>query len=400
MRYSLLLLLVFLQTALAGARPLSEEARISLLTSTPYEEEVFTVYGHAALRVCDPAQKIDFVFNYGVFSFDKPFFIYRFVKGETDYILGVGLYAQYQAEYLMRGSTITEQVLNLSADEKESIWQALQTNALPENREYRYNFFFDNCSTRPAKIVEDNVDGKVDYSEWTPPGRSFRDIINYCTRNKPWLTFGCDLIMGTPTDRVITPHEMMFLPSYLKEAFGKAVIEAEDGTSRPLVSQTNVLPSEPEEPETTFFTPLLCGCLCLIAVVCVTLWEIRNSKYACWLDMVLFTIGGLAGCLLFFLSFISEHPSMFPNWNLLWLHPFHFLPCLFFCLRFRTKAFYYYHFINFAALLIALAGWIFVPQHLNAAFIPLMSSLLLRSWMAIRRKPHYKHQGLKNIKNG
>lgn len=395
-----MLLLIFMRAALAWARPLSEEARISLLTSTPYEEEVFTVYGHAALRVCDPEQKIDLVFNYGVFSFDKPFFIYRFVKGETDYILGVGLYPQYQAEYLMRGSTITEQVLNLTAAEKESVWQALRTNALPENREYRYNFFFDNCSTRPAQIVEQNVEGQVDYSGWTPPALSFRDIINHCTRNKPWLTFGCDLIMGTPTDRVITPHEMLFLPSYLQEAFGKAEIKAADGTSRPLVSHTNVLPSEPEEPEPTVLTPLVASLLCLFTVSCTSFWEIRNRKHACWLDMVLFPTAGLAGCLLFFLSFVSEHPSMFPNWNLLWIHPLHFFPCLFFCLRYRPKAFYYYHFINFAALLTALVGWIFVPQHLNAAFVPLTLSLLIRSWMAIRKEPHIQELRHKDTKDG
>ena len=205
----IIFLLLFSLIKGTEARALSPEAEISLLTSAPYEAEVFTVYGHAALRVSDPGQKIDVVFNYGMFSFDKPFFIYRFVKGETDYMLGVMPYAHYAVEYQMRGSTVTEQVLDLTPAERETIWKALVENARPENREYRYNFFFDNCSTRPAEIIEQNVEGGVDYSEWRPESLTFRDMINYCTRNKPWLTFGCDLVLGTPTDRTATPHEML-----------------------------------------------------------------------------------------------------------------------------------------------------------------------------------------------
>ena len=363
------------------ARALSPEAEISLLTSAPYEAEVFTVYGHAALRVSDPGQKIDVVFNYGMFSFDKPFFIYRFVKGETDYMLGVMPYAHYAVEYQMRGSTVTEQVLDLTPAERETIWKALVENARPENREYRYNFFFDNCSTRPAEIIEQNVEGGVDYSAWQPESLTFRDMINYCTRNKPWLTFGCDLVLGTPTDRTATPHEMLFLPGYLKEAFSKATI-GEGEQARKLVKETRQYEAVPDEAEETVVTPAVVAWAVLVLVAGITGWEIKKKKYVWGIDVVLFTVAGLAGCLLFFLSFISEHPSIFPNWNLMWLQPLHLLSPLFFCIRKGAKAFYYYHFINFAALLAALVGWIIVPQHLNAAFIPLIISLLVRSWQA------------------
>lgn len=383
MRRYILFCLVVLQALLAWPAPLSKEARISLLTSSPYEAEVFTVYGHAALRVCDPVQKFDIVFNYGMFSFDKPFFIYRFVKGETDYMLGVTPFSHYQIEYQMRGSTVTEQILDLTPEERETVWQALVENAQPENRVYRYNFFFDNCATRPAKIIEENVQGHVDYTGWTPERQTFREMINYCTRNKPWLTFGCDLVLGMPTDRVATPHEMLFLPGYLAAAVRAAKIVDESGNARPLVARTEVYPSEPEDVEPTLFTPVVAAWLVLLAVLWVSFWEIKNRKSAGWFDGVLFTVAGLAGCILFFLSFISEHPSIFPNWNLLWLHPFHLLSPVFFCVKNRVRAFYYYHFINFVPLLAALVGWIFVPQHLNIAFIPLIISLLVRSGMIV-----------------
>ena len=148
MTKSIFLFLLGILSLSAIAQPkLSEEARISLMTSAPYDEEVFTVYGHAALRIYDPKQNIDYIFNYGIFDFSKPNFIYRFAKGETDYKLGVADFQDYVIEYQMRGSDITEQVLNLTQEEKEHIWDALLINYRPENRVYRYNFFFDNCAT-------------------------------------------------------------------------------------------------------------------------------------------------------------------------------------------------------------------------------------------------------------
>gem|GEM_PF-4059010 len=205
MTKSIFLFLLGILSLSAMAQPkLSEEARISLMTSAPYDEEVFTVYGHAALRIYDPKQNIDYIFNYGIFDFSKPNFIYRFAKGETDYKLGVADFQDYVIEYQMRGSDITEQVLNLTQEEKEHIWDALLINYRPENRVYRYNFFFDNCATRPAAILEKEINGSVDY-QYPYQSQTFRDLINYCTRNHPWLTFGCDLALGSPTDREATP---------------------------------------------------------------------------------------------------------------------------------------------------------------------------------------------------
>ena len=131
----------------------------------------------------------------------------------------------------MRGSEVTEQILDIDSAGKARIWEALMINNRPENRVYRYNFFFDNCATRPAAIIENQTNGKIDYDAPFKQ-QTFRDLINYCTRNKPWLTFGCDLALGSPTDRIATPHEMMFLPPYLKEAFGTATITGADGSRK------------------------------------------------------------------------------------------------------------------------------------------------------------------------
>ncbi|MDH6356494.1 DUF4105 domain-containing protein [Parabacteroides sp. PF5-9] len=362
-------------------KPLSEEAQISILTSAPHDEEVFTLYGHAALRVYDPQQDFDGVFNYGIFDFSKPNFIYRFVKGETDYMLGINSFQDYLLEYQMRGSNVTEQVLNLTQEEKERIWTALLINAQPENRVYRYNFFFDNCATRLPLLIEKGVSGEVAYFA-PPPPKTFREMINDCTRNHPWLTFGCDIVVGNPADRTATTHEMMFLPDYLRDEMDKAVIVAADGRRRTLVSKIQLHRSKAMDPEKSIWdtlTPLICGWILFSLIALITLFEWRSGKYYHILDGVLFFIAGIAGMIIFFLSFISEHPCMWPNWNILWLHPFHLIGVALFCVKKFKKAAYYYHFINFAALTLMLVCWTMIPQHLNVAFIPLIASLWLRS---------------------
>lgn len=388
-RNLLLLLLFFCLMPLQAQIKLSNEAQISILTASPSDEEVFTVYGHTAIRVNDPAQNIDLVFNYGIFDFSNPnSFIYRFTKGETDYKLAYFDFRNYLIEYQMRGSGVTEQILNLNPQEKEDLWQALILNAQPENCVYRYNFFFDNCATRPVALIEKTVIGKVAYTD-SPWPQTFRDLINHCTRNKPWLTFGCDLALGNPTDRIATAHEMMFLPLYLKDAFGKATIIHPNESARPLVASTTILSEEvinDRQTDQGLFTPLFCCTFFFLLIAFITFIEWRKKTYFRLVDCVLFLIAGIAGVVLFFLCFVSTHPCIWPNWSVIWLQPFHLVAVILFAVKKFGKAAYYYHFINFAALTLMLVGWHFIPQHLNTAFIPLVASLWLRSGYGVYRK--------------
>ena len=388
-------LLVFLLAPVrAEIIRIGDSARISLLTVSPSEDEVFTVYGHTAIRVKDTVrinntlQNIDVIFNYGIFDFSKPNFTYRFAKGETDYKLGTQDFRDFMIEYEMRGSEVVEQVLILDSIEKNKIWEALVVNSLPENRVYRYSFFFDNCATRPVAIIENNVSGEVKYYDPDKPV-TFRDLINYCTRNKPWLTFGCDLALGSPTDRLVTPHEKMFLPVYLKEAFEKATVVSTDGVEKKLAAPVRILiqgveqdlPAGQDLP-----SPLVCCWAFFLVVLAITFVEWRKKKYFRLVDCLLFFIAGTAGVVLFFLCFISTHQSIWPNWSIIWLNPLQLVAVILFAVKKLRKAAYYYHFINFAALTLMLAGWHFIPQHLNAAFIPLVMSLWLRSGYGVYRK--------------
>jgi hypothetical protein len=278
-------------------------------------------------------------------------------------------------------------VLNLSPEEKENLWQALSMNAAPAHRGYRYNFFFDNCATRPIVMIENNINGTVNF-QGTKEKTTFREAINKCTANHEWVTLGCDLALGLPTDRIMTLKVSLFLPENLRVYLNESVIVRGEWTQA-VISQTNILNEQQQTPtqKTDIFpSPLLCFGFLFLILLSITLIEYNRKKYFRIIDCILFFIAGIAGCIIFFLSFISVHPCMFPNINLLWLHPLHFVGVSFFSLKKLKKPAFCYHFINFAAILMMCVGWIFIPQHFNVAFIPMIAALWWRSGWALLRK--------------
>jgi len=394
-KYIFIGILTFISLIINAQSRLSENAQISLLTCSPSDEAVFTLYGHTSIRIHDiysidsvQNRETDIVFNYGIFSFSKPNFIYRFVKGETDYMLAAEDFDNFLVHYQMRGSEVYEQVLNLTYEEKNELWEALIINAQPENRVYRYNFFYDNCSTRPAEIIKQIISGNIVYADQTKP-QTFREMINYCTRNHPWITFGCDIIVGYPADRITTKEESFFIPEYLKNEYSQAWIIRSNGTKQKLVKEEHILTEEienGEQTETSLLMPALCNTLFLCLILILTCIEWRKERYFRWLDCLLFLIAGMAGCIIFFLSFLSTHPSMWPNISIMWFHPLHLVGAVLFAVKKLKKAAYYYHFINFVALLLVLPVWFYIPQHLNIAIIPLIASLWIRSGYGLIRK--------------
>lgn len=394
-RFFTLFILLFSLTITSHAHArLSDEATVSLLTGEPFEEEIYTVFGHSSIRVVDAEQSIDILFNYGHFSFDRPNFIYHFVKGETDYKLMAYDTRYYIAEATMNGIGLTEQVLNFSPEEKQALWEALVWNARPENAEYRYNFFYDNCATRPADLIEKYVDGEVVYN-FPEMHVSFRDLINHCMRNKPWMMFGTDLVLGTPTDKEITPRETFFLPTYLRDGLATAKFIDNEGVERPAVLQTNVLLEETNEADSSGgFTPIYAAMTLFVFLILISLIEWKKKIYLRWFDVVLFTVLGLAGCIVYFISFVSVHPATWPNWSVLWLHPFHLIGVVFMVVKKLNKVAIWYHFVNFATLLLLVIALCFFADYKNGAVLGIAFAVYLRSYDPIRlwRKERQKER--------
>lgn len=358
--------------------------QVSLLTCGP-GTEVYELFGHTALRVRQQQPGgFDYVFNYGMFNFNAPAFVWRFTKGETDYCLGVNDFRDFLLNYVMRESRVDEQILNLTPEQSRALFDALLENALPQNRVYRYNFLFDNCATRPRNMVEATLDHRVRYREPAGVLPTFREEIDRYAGRCPWLIFGIDLALGSGLDRPMSYREQMFGPEVLKEAFAAAEIQqSPDSAAVPLVSRTEVLydPEEPARPDETpfYLTPLFVAWLFAAVVAAVSVYDIRRRKWSRGLDTVLFTVYGLGGVIIFFLMFVSVHPATCPNYSAFWLHPLWLLMALFIWFKSLKNVVKYYHFANFAALLVFVALWRWIPQQFNAAFFPLVLVLMMRS---------------------
>lgn len=389
--YSFILLLFTISISGQNIQ-LSDSAKVGLLTNTPWDQEVYALFGHTAIRIEDPQNSLDVVFNYGIFDFDSPNFMYRFVKGETDYMVAGYPFSQYLSGYKSRGIGITEQVLNLNQNEKQKIFDALVINALPENRIYRYNYFYDNCSTRPRDIIENNIDGKVKYlSIPSKHIETYRYFVHNCVSAQPWVKFGIDLVIGADADKVLTEKQKDFLPENLLRSYRRATIISGDN-SRPLVTKEIQLskPIVEQEKESTFFTPLLVGYIVLLVSILVSYIQIRKSSDLLprIFDFLLFFTAGLAGSIIFFLMFFSVHPCTSPNWNLVWLNPIQVIAAIFFLIKYSSKYVYYYHFINFAVLILFLLAWFLIPQRLEVAFLPYVLALCVRSGVIAKWKKY------------
>lgn len=324
MKYISLFLLIVslcLPALKSEALILSPEAEVSVLTCGP-SNEIYAIYGHTAIRVHDPIRNLDVVFNYGVFSFNAPHFIYRFAKGETDYMLASEYFSDFYESYKREGRSIKEQVLNIQPDAKQKLLDFLINNAKPENREYRYNFFFDNCATRVRDVVENEADGKVVFPENTGENKSFRQLINHYQKVLPWTNFGIMLVVGSPADSVASEYQEMFLPDFLEKHFAEAQIKIND-TSKPLVKETRTIYDAGERPGVGFnpLSPFMILLVLFLFVVGFSIYQFKARKMTYWLDYVLLFITGLAGLLLLWMVTYSEHPAMRPNYNLWWAVP-------------------------------------------------------------------------------
>lgn len=390
----LLLFLVCL-TALCTAKGTPPDSiRFSLLTCGP-GEEIYSLFGHTAIRYEDPARHTDVVFNYGIFDFSAPHFMLRFTLGETDYLLGATSYRHFIAAYAGDGRAVWQQTLNLTDEEKHRLLAQLEENYRPENRVYRYNFFYDNCSTRPRDQVERAIAGEqlvyADDMTDTRTGISFRDMVHRCTQGHPWAQFGIDFCLGYEADLPISRREMTFVPLYLKDCFAKARLKQSDGSKRPLTQPVETLVEAAPTPPYRGITPLQAATALLIVTCVLSLYGLKHRKTLWGIDLLLFVAAGIGGCLLAFMAAFSEHPTVGGNLLLFFLHPLHLfcLPWMINKVRKGQKS--RYMMLNFVVLTLFILTWPLNPQKFDAAVLPLALCLLIRSasnlWLCRQCKP-------------
>lgn len=374
-RYLLSLLLIICIGSMQAAS--LDSVRISLLTCAP-GSEIYALFGHSAIRYENPAKEQDWVFNYGMFSFKDPNFVMRFVKGETDYQLGVIPYRYFEMEYAMRGSSVYQQELNLTDVEKEKLVRLLEENYLPANRVYRYNYFYDNCTTRARDKIEESIQGTVVYPE-NERTLSYRDILHEFTAGSEWSEFGIDLCLGSEADEPIDERKQMFAPFYMLAAARGAMIHRAD-TVVPLVrEEVKIVEAELDDEPSFPLSPMECAVVLLIITCCLTLWGIWKGRLIWVWGVMLFALQGIGGCIIAFLFFFSVHPTVGSNWLLIFLNPIPlcYLPVMIYrCLKRQKDP---YHWLNAAGLTSFIILMPLLPQEFNSTVLPLVLNLLVVS---------------------
>ncbi|OZC01665.1 DUF4105 domain-containing protein [Rubricoccus marinus] len=406
MRFARLLLLLVLAASGAAAQPgrnldallapeadptpaLSDSARVSLLTMLP-GEEVYSAWGHSAFRIQDPATGLDKTYNYGTFDFNQPGFVVRFLRGHLDYILDTAPFENEVYKYQLFERPMIEQVLDVSPQTVRDLYAALEENAKPENRAYRYDFVRDNCSTRLVDMLDLALAASGEASSGValaPPApgpdgepRTFRDMLNAYTEASPWLHLGTNLGIGVPADEVPTPREATFLPLDLMRAFDDATVDG-----RPLVAARDTVFWVPPPPEASFPWPLALAWALLAIALGATLWmrrHLRSDRLRRWgarADGVLFALAGLAGVVLLLMWFASDHSVTEANLELLWLWPTHLLAA-FGLARLGLSGLWrgYAALAAVATLAVVLLWWLW-PEPMHAAGIPLALLLAFRA---------------------
>lgn len=347
---------------------LSEQSKVSILVAEPSPLHVYTLYGHAGYRVCDPVYGVDMTFNYGIFDFSDDFLL-RFVQGQTDYIVVPQHTEAYMQEYLDRGSQITEIQLALNEKAKQQVWEYLLWNIKEENRTYRYNFFYDNCSTRLVEItakamnqdtiVRDDAGNRhkivsrlalsAQDVEKLAPIRykgiqyraryhdSWRTLINQLEARYPWLVLGTDLALGSPTDETMTDRERIFLPHLLVDVLSNSYslgyqVDMQSGViSDPQIAQGSIVERVINYGEAsnkaipTVWYHILYHPVLIFALICLCALYVAYTSRHLWFAYCLFALSGLAGLLITYITFLSEHPHVSPNYNLIILSPLHIL---------------------------------------------------------------------------
>ena len=314
-RFYLLVVGLLLSFSLFSANP-----KFSVLTCSP-GSEAYSLYGHTGLRYCDEEKGIDIVFNYGYFDFDSPNFAWRFILGETDYMVGVVDYDTFRKEYVNRGSLITGDYIDLTPEQEDRLFALLRENCRPENRVYRYNYFYNNCTTKIRDKIEE-VTGEIEYAS-VAPYATFRDALNAMLSEHPWYAFGINLILGSDIDRPATVRELQFIPANYDKDLDKCYMADANGQKRLLSDYKYVVIPETDGVVVghSNFTPFNVALLLLLATFIIMSCEVRKKRTFWVFDVVFMTLQGLSGCLLLFMALFSQHPAVGNNWLLLFFNP-------------------------------------------------------------------------------
>lgn len=359
---------------------LTEESQVSLVTCGP-GEELYEAFGHTAIRISDSNLGIDVVYNYGTFDFDQPNFYWNFVQGRSLYMIASNSYSSFIRAYQYYNRSVREQFLDLTLVQKQALFDKLLWNAKTENRDYLYDYFFDNCSTRPRDVIQDALGGAIEFdSTFLGTERlSIRELTDlYILNQQPWGDLGIDLCLGSIIDQPATAAQYMYLPEELEKAFDNAYILRE-GVQIPLVreKQLTFVAASVVTKKSWFIPQIVFVAFLLFSAVFVTIFRAANlsTRFFEGLVFMVFSFIGWNGL---FLWFLTNHFSADYNWNILWSLPTNAI--FGFALLKKNRPKWTRHYALFLIVLYVgmLVGWNSIPQllHHSLKFVVLLHLFL------------------------
>mgnify|MGYP000234314898 CR=1 FL=1 len=378
-KYILFAFIFIAAIAYAQYGSLSETSKVSILSLGP-GGNLNDSFGHCAFRINDKENNIDIVYDYGRYDFNTPNFYLKFARGKLLYELGTNNYLPFFDYYKRQNRWVKEQILDLNYSEKQALFNFLQNNSKPENKKYRYDFFYDNCATKIPDVLEAVVGDKLVFKEGhITEDYSFRELIQKNVNANSWGSLGMDVAIGAVVDRKPRLVDYQFLPEYILKGADNAIVKR-NNDEVPLVKRTvSLFEAAEEKHESNFFTSPLFIFSCIgLLILLITYKDFKNSTRTRTLDTVIFFITGIIGVMILFLWFGTDHSTTANNYNLLWSSP---LSLLFFISIFQKQPKVWLRkYVFFLLLCFALLSihWITGVQVFAIGLIPLFIALIIR----------------------
>jgi|TARA_B110000881_G_C18596109_1_gene531458 hypothetical protein len=361
----------FVGFGLANAN--SNNYQFSVITIGPNQNELYSAFGHSGIRFKDDSLGLDYFYNYGIFDFDQPNFYLNFLNGNLLYMVGRFDFNQAKKHYLSENRYVKEQVLNLTASQKNKFLAYLENNLKDENKFYIYNYVYNNCATKIRDIIDVVLDNNIIYKE-NFSELSIRNLMDLYLGQQEWGDLVIDICLGSEIDKKSNYYSSMFLPDFLYNSLEEATLS--DGSK--IIYKTYI-----SEPATTnekyyFTTPFNFFFLLLIVTLFISFKELKYGLRYNYYDFLLYFFTGIIGCLITYLWFFTDHLSA-NNFNIIWAIPLN-LFISFFLFNNKFNSIINYYFIYYiSSLLILFIFWIFLPQELNGSLVIFLLILLIRS---------------------
>jgi hypothetical protein len=379
-KYYLLFLIVFITAIVTGQGiPLSENAEVSIITVGP-GTNLNDSFGHNGFRIRDQSRNIDVIFDYGRFDFNTPNFYLKFAQGKLLYEIGSNNFDPFFNYYKKQNRWIKEQVLNLNYSEKQALFKYLQTNIKPENKKYKYDFFYDNCATKIRDVIIEILGDKLEYKEdHITENYTFRELIQKNVKANSWGSLGMDIAIGAVVDLKARPIEYQFLPQYVFEGANNAVVIRNDAEVSLVKKYNYLFEAKKQEPKSNFFLSpfFVFGCLGL-CLIFITYKDFKNNTRSRLPDMLIFLITGIVGLALLLLWVATDHTATVNNYNLLWAFPFSILFVLHIYKKFPRAWLRKYIFFLIMLLSLLAIHWTTGVQVFAVGLLPLLLALGIR----------------------